>query len=71
MFETLIARVGAQAERRAQARARALAAALDRALPGDVAVSAAPEGVRLEGRGLGRRLALDPALKWTIMGLIR
>ena len=71
MFERLIARAGAAAERRAAARARGLGAELDRALPGDVTVATVPEGVRLEGRALGRRLALDPALKWTIMGLIR
>lgn len=71
MFEALMARAGAAAERRAEARAKALAVGLDRALPGDVAVSAVPEGARLEGRSLRARLALDPALKWVIAGLIR
>jgi hypothetical protein len=71
MFDSLIARAGRAAERRAAERARLLAAALAGALPGDIAVAEDADGVRLMGRALKRRLALDPALKWTIVGLIR
>lgn len=71
MFETLIARAHGVAERRAAARAAALAAALDDALPDDVTITVAADGVRLTGRGLARRLALDPALKWAVAEAIR
>jgi hypothetical protein len=71
MFETLIARAQGAAERRAAARADALAAALDGALPGDVTVAVGADGVGLTGRGLERRLALDPALKWVVAEAIR
>jgi hypothetical protein len=68
MFETLEARAARTAERRAKARAQALADAFGAALPKDIRVEADAEGVRLSGRALGRRRALDPALRWTIAG---
>lgn len=71
MFESLMTRAARVAERRAAAQARRIATALEAALPGDVRVAAEAQGVRLSGRALGRRLALDPALKWTLAGLIR
>ena len=68
MFETLEARAARAAERRARERARALADAFGTALPEDIRAEAGAEGVRLSGPGLGRRRALDAALRWTIAG---
>ena len=69
MFETLMARVAARANDRAAEQARRIAARLAEALPRDVHARTDAEGVRLTGRGLKRRLALDPALKWTMAEL--
>jgi len=71
MFERLKARLEREAERRAARQARRIAAALAEALPDDVRVAADEQGVRLSGRALLRRLALEPELKWTMMELIR
>ena len=68
MFETLMARAGSLARRAAEARRRSLAEALREEAPGGVRVSEAEEGVALEGRGLARRFALDPELRWLIPG---
>jgi hypothetical protein len=65
MFERLEARAGRRALERAEERREALAAELGEALPG-VGAEAAEEGVRLSGRGLKRRFARDPALRWLI-----
>jgi hypothetical protein len=68
MFEALLAR----AERRARRRARALSAELAARIEGErlagVTVEAEEAGVRLGGRGLGRRFALEPALRWLNLG---
>ena len=64
MFERTLGRVGTKAERRTQARIGALAARLEPALPGDISAEPTSEGVLLSGRGLRRRFALDPALRW-------
>jgi hypothetical protein len=64
MFERLVERVDALAERRARARAAALAERLQAELPRGIAAAADAEGVRLSGRGIVRRFALDPALRW-------
>ena len=71
MFESLMARAAHAADRRAAEQARRLAAEFAAAVPGDVGVAAVADGVRLSGRALKRRLAIDQALKWTIQGLIR
>ena len=71
MFEALTARAARAAERRAVEQAQRIAARLDEALPADVRVRVDGSDVQLAGRALGRRLALDPALKWTIAELIR
>lgn len=65
MFERLQARVEAKAERKAHERAAALAEEMDRVLPG-VAAEARKGAVILSGRGLRRRLALDPRLLWSV-----
>ena len=61
MFERLLARGAALAERRARLRAREIAAAQ---LPAGVAAEVVDEGVVISGRGLRRRFALEPALRW-------
>jgi hypothetical protein len=71
MFETLEARAAQAAARRAGQRAAALADDMRAALPRDVRVAADDRGVRLAGPALGRRRALDDALRWTIAGLAR
>jgi len=67
MFERLTARAEAAAARRAEAQRARIAARIPAALHPE----ASADGVRLSGRGLRRRLALDPALKWLLAGLIR
>lgn len=71
MFERLLARAERLARRRARAASAALAARIEgEGLPG-VTVEAEAAGVRLSGRGLGRRFALEPALRWLSMGARR
>jgi len=68
-MEAVLARgvaIAAQAQGEAVAR---VAAAADAALPG-VAVTSDADGVTLAGRGLERRLADEPALRW-IGSLVR
>ena len=63
MMETLLARgqaIAAQAQGQAIAE---VAAAAGEALPG-VAVTSDADGVTLAGRGLSRRLADEPQLRW-------
>jgi hypothetical protein len=64
MFERLMLHGAALARKAAQARRDALAAALRDEVPEGVKVSDDEEAVTLEGRGLGRRFALDPKLRW-------
>lgn len=71
MFEALIARAEDLAGRRARARAAAFAGALRETLPGDIEVAASEEGVRVSGRALARRFALDAGLRWVMTGLIK
>lgn len=71
MFESLMARAGRAADRYAAEQARRLAAALDEDLPSDIGIAVERDGVRLSGRALRQRLALDPALRWTIRESIR
>lgn len=71
MFEPLTARAARAAERRARERAAALAGEIRAALPSDIRVEAEAQGVRLSGRALRRRMALDSALRWTLSGLTR
>ena len=71
MFEALTARAARTAERRADAHKSRFTQRLEASLPGDMGVEAGAEGVRLSGRALKRRLALDPALRWIMAELIR
>ena len=63
MMEGLEARVEALAEARVRARREALAARLAEDVPKGVRVQEIEDGVRLSGRGLLRRSALDPELR--------
>lgn len=69
MFEAMTRRVGLVAERRARTRAVQLAERVEANVPPGVIIEAVPEGVRLSGRGLRRRFALEPALRWLTAGL--
>ncbi len=64
MFELLMDRISRTAERRRRERIEALAERMQAAAPLGIAIEPAAEGVRLSGRGLKRRFALEPALRW-------
>lgn len=71
MFERLTARAGRIARRRARARIETLARQLAAELPPGIRAEAREDGVRLSGRTLRRRFALDPALRSIIGGLLK
>lgn len=64
MFERLAERVARMAARRAEERIADMAGRVAAELPPDIAAEAQAGGVRLSGRGLRRRFALEPALRW-------
>jgi hypothetical protein len=64
MFERLTRRAARAAEQRAEARADELAARMQTGLPPGIGAARIAEGVRLSGRGLRRRLAIEPGLRW-------
>jgi hypothetical protein len=68
MFERLMLHGAAMARRAAKGRRSALAAELREAAPEGVQVSEEEESIALEGRGLGRRYALEPELRWLLAG---
>jgi hypothetical protein len=68
MFERLMLHGAAMAQKAARARRSSLAEALREEAPDGVRVSEAEEGVALSGRGLERRFALDPELRWPLAG---
>jgi hypothetical protein len=68
MFERLIARGAALAQQAARRRRAELAVALREEAPAGVRVDEEDEGVVLSGRGLGRRFALEPELRWLFAG---
>lgn len=68
MFERLMLHGAALARRAAQGRRSALAAELSEAAPEGVKVSEDEESVALEGRGLKRRFAIEPELRWLLAG---
>lgn len=71
MFEALMARSAARAEALAAVQTRRLAERLEQDLPAGVRAEADVQGVRLAGRALKRRMALDSALRWIMAELIR
>jgi len=64
MFGKLMERASRAAEQRAAARIGQVAERLRDELPGGIGVEAGEGGVRLVGRGLRRRFATEPALRW-------
>jgi hypothetical protein len=64
MFERIMRRATALASGRAERRAAELAERLKGATGRGITVDAVQGGVRLSGRGLRQRLALEPALRW-------
>jgi hypothetical protein len=67
MFERLMLHGAAMARRRANERRASLAEALREEAPEGVEVSEDEQGAALEGRGLERRFALDPGLRWLLL----
>ena len=63
MFERIEERIGRAALALARRRIATIAERLSGELPRGVAAEIAADGVRLTGRGLRRRLALQPALR--------
>ncbi len=70
MFERMKERVGAMAERRVRELVPEVAERARERLPAGVSAEAEEGGVRLSGKGLQRRLALDPALRWLWLRLL-
>ena len=64
MFERLEARAARAAEARAAARRERIAARMAEQAPRDVSVAVEGDRVAVAGRGLMRRMLLDPALRW-------
>jgi hypothetical protein len=64
MFERMVERVARQAERRAEARVLELTERLRGELPPGIRAEAGTAAVRLSGRSLKRRFALEPELRW-------
>jgi len=63
MFERLQEKARHLADARAARRRRQLAERLAEDLPSGIAVGSSGESVTLSGRGLKRRMALDPSLR--------
>ena len=63
MFDRLQEKARRLAEARAERRRRQVAERLAEDLPRGIAVGSSGESVTLSGRGLKRRIALDPALR--------
>lgn len=68
MLERLMLHGAALARKAAGERRSSLAGQLREEAPDGVKVSESEEGVALEGRGLRRRFALEPQLRWLIAG---
>ena len=67
MFEALLRRADAEARRRVEARRSGLAERLRERLPSGIEVEPVEEGVQLSGRGLLRRLVVEPGLGWRLL----
>jgi hypothetical protein len=71
MFETIMARAARRAEAHARARCLNLADRLAADLPRGLAAKPTDEGVLLSGRRARSRVALDPAIRAIIGGLLK
>jgi hypothetical protein len=68
MLERLMLHGAALAHKAARARLASLAEALRDESPQGVRVSEEEEAIALSGRGLRRRFALEPELRWLLSG---
>ena len=68
MFERLSARGAALGRDAARRRLAALAEILEEETPAGIRVEESEGAVVLSGRGLARRHALEPALRWLFAG---
>lgn len=68
MFERLMLQGAALAQKAARRRRSELAEALAEEAPEGTAASETDEGVLIEGRGLRRRFAVEPGLRWLLAG---
>jgi hypothetical protein len=68
MFERLMLHGAALAQIAAERRVEMLAESLRDEAPADVEVSEGEGEVRLSGRGLERRFAIEPGLRWLLAG---
>ncbi|MDQ8757844.1 hypothetical protein RCO27_16580 [Sphingosinicella sp. LHD-64] len=59
-------RIDVRARRAADQRRADLARQMAADAPGDVTVQVEDQGIVMSGRGLRRRTALDPALRWIV-----
>jgi hypothetical protein len=66
MFERLRERAERRAQSHAAARRERLAERVAAGAPRGVEIGVEGERVVLSGRGLGRRLLIDPALRWLV-----
>jgi hypothetical protein len=66
MFERLVERAEQAGKRRAAAIGADLAERMGSELPDGVEVEATTAGVRLSGRRIGARFALEPGLRWLL-----
>jgi hypothetical protein len=64
MFERAMERARLLASGRAEARVLELTERMRACLPRGIAAEAGAGGVRLKGRNLRRRFAIEPALRW-------
>jgi uncharacterized protein YbjQ (UPF0145 family) len=69
MFDRVIGRALRRAERRAMESMVELTERMRAEAPHGIEVEATSEGVRLSGRGLRLRIALEPALRRLLAGL--
>lgn len=69
MFEGIVRRTEARAKARAEDAKMRIVGQLRETLPRGVEADVSDEGVRLSGRALRRRAALDPALLWLLARL--
>ncbi|HEX8442085.1 MAG TPA: hypothetical protein VF631_00390 [Allosphingosinicella sp.] len=66
MFERLADRAERAGRKRAGALSAALAERVKDELPRGVQVEVTGDGLRLSGRGIGARFALEPGLRWLL-----
>lgn len=67
MFERLMLHGAALAGKAARRRRDSLAGTLREEAPAGVEVDVEEEGIVLSGRGLRRRFALEPGLRWLVL----